>query len=309
MISTFARTIVASSAILGAVALEDEVSLFQARATVVSAQGKVTYDSSIADGFGEEADYGDATLSCDTPVSQAPAKEVQLPVEPVVPVIKQSFIEVPKPAMVVPAEAESQDPPGTDFIRLVLQLGTICLLLDGVRRWQRGDTEEKAVLAATVTTKAEVNTESWTTMVKAAKTGDEAGFAKVMAQPNVAMHADAFGCTPLHFAAAGGSVNITKRLLEEKVEIDALDEFAETALHIASRNGHVPVCETLIDSGADINVVNEQGMTPLIVAGHANQEEACRFLADRGAGAGDLKDEDLPPLVVSQIVRRMFAEQ
>lgn len=204
-------------------------------------------------------------------------------------------------ALQEPEQAEA-DPPGTDLVRLALQVMTIGLVFDGLRKWHL---HRQAVEPAKAQDPAKA---AWTKMVKAARSGDERSFKQALAQHPVIMEADAWGCTPLHFAAAGGSSMITSELLKLGADVDALDAVDETPLHIAARNGGVPICELLVKAGATIDAVNKQGMTPLVVSGHANQEAVCRFLADKGAGVADLTDEELPPLVVSQVVRKVLTE-
>jgi len=207
-----------------------------------------------------------------------------------------------------PEQAES-DPPGTDMVRMMLQVMTLLLVFDGLRKWHahRQEVQSKGGKRIQAPKEDEAAAKSaWTKMVKAARSGDECSFKEAIAQHPVIMQADAWGCTPLHFAAAGGSSMIAAKLLELGAEVDALDAVDETPLFIAARTGGVSICELLLKAGANIDAVNKQGMTPLVVSGHANQEPACHFLADSGATCGDITDEELPPLVVSQVVRKVL---
>lgn len=208
------------------------------------------------------------------------------------------------------AGVTSDDPVGAGVLRSVLQLMIFFVIVDGMRRGhaQRQNRIEKEHAASSPHAQGEALAEAtWLELVTAAAVGDEQNFEKALhAQPSLT-RTDAWDCTPLHFAAKGGSAAIATRLLEGGAAFDALDANEETPLHFAARAGHAPICEKLLDAGANSDALNAQGMTPLVLAGLANQEPACRLLADRGASAGGMADEQLPPLVVSQLVRKVFA--
>jgi ankyrin repeat protein len=65
--------------------------------------------------------------------------------------------------------------------------------------------------------------------------------------------------TPLHAAAASGSVNVVQILLESGAEVDAQNSYGNTPLHIACLNGHSNMCSELTYYGADINALNYRG--------------------------------------------------
>lgn len=243
--------------------------------------------------------------------------------EAAAPKMPASFIELKKmsapPAMFkdlfgpvrFTPEAESGDPAGATVLRGLLELMIIGIIFDGIRRWrlqQQNQDGSKQKVATSAAQEAEAAEEAaWLAMVTAASTGSETNFEKAIISKPSMSRTDTWGCTPLHFAAAGGSAAITNCMLKKGVEVDPLDASEETPLHFAARAGHGPICEMLLDAGADINAVNAQDMTPLVVSGHANQESVCRLLANRGAGCGGLTDDQLPPLVVSQLVQKVFA--
>lgn len=281
------------------IAENDSVVLLQAQAELQSqrAESVAALDS---DDNVKEEEYGLESFKCDS------EKKAEIKAA-------ADNAEQAKDAVSAPQEPEQTeaDPPGTDLVRLALQLMTIGLVFDGLRKWHLHSQEVESTTgkAGKAQDQAEAKAKAaWTKMVKAAKSGDERSFQLALAQHPVIMEADAWGCSPLHFAAAGGSSMIISELLKLGADIDALDAVDETPLHIAARNGSAPICELLVKAGANIDAVNKQGMTPLVVSGHANQEPACRFLADNGAGVADLTDEELPPLVVSQVVRKVLTQ-
>jgi hypothetical protein len=65
--------------------------------------------------------------------------------------------------------------------------------------------------------------------------------------------------TPLHAAAASGSVTVAQILVESGAEVDARNSYGNTPLHIACLNGHSSLCSELTYCGADINALNYRG--------------------------------------------------
>ena len=76
---------------------------------------------------------------------------------------------------------------------------------------------------------------------------------------------DINGWTPLMWAAASGSVSITKLLLSHRVNQDHVNRDGHTALHMAANHGHVHIVQLLLDHGAQL-LKNNCGMTLLDVA-------------------------------------------
>lgn len=220
-----------------------------------------------------------------------------------------------KPIIQVAAEREQEevDPPGASTLRATLELMIIAIIFDGMRRLRIQQLEKKDAkkLDDSCASKAQIEEEAaeaaWMEMVSASAAGDSERFEKALSRSPSLARTDAWGCTPLHFAAAGGSAAIAEELLQRAAEVDARDASDETPLHFAARHGCLAVCEALLEAKADIDAVSAQDLTPLVIAGQANQEPVCRLLADRGAGVAGLADEQLPPLVVSQFIRKVFA--
>jgi len=210
----------------------------------------------------------------------------------------------------------SDEPPGAGALRFVFQLLITMLFCDGMRRLylQKQATSKcttsfvKSSIPQEETREVEAAAEAaWVEMVNAAAKGNLTSFELALNRQATLQKADTWGCTPLHFAAIGGSVSIGKELLDHGADIDARDASDETPLHFAARAGYGPFCELLLNAGANADAVNMEDMTPLIVAGHANAEAACRLLTEHGAGVADLTDAQLPPLVVSLLVQQVFA--
>jgi len=207
-------------------------------------------------------------------------------------------------------EGETGDPAGASALRALLGVAIIAIVFDSMRRWrlQKKEATKANDDGSRPAKAAKSDSEStWLEMVNAASYADEAKFAKALQRGASVSRTDTWGCSALHFAAAGGSTAIATELINRGAEVDALDASEETPLHFAARAGHAPVCEVLLDAGAKIDAVNVQDLTPFVVAGRASQESSCSLLADRGAGVAGMSDEHLPPLVVSQLVRKVFA--
>jgi ankyrin repeat protein len=70
--------------------------------------------------------------------------------------------------------------------------------------------------------------------------------------------------SPIHFAAASGSVDCVKYFLDSGVSVDQATLISPfglglTSLEIAAKYKNVEVCQLLLKRGADINYVNHQG--------------------------------------------------
>ncbi|XP_034482605.1 protein phosphatase 1 regulatory subunit 16A isoform X2 [Drosophila innubila] len=70
------------------------------------------------------------------------------------------------------------------------------------------------------------------------------------------------GATPLHIASANGYVRVVEFLLEQHVNVDAMDKDLWTPVHAAACWGHLEVLEMLAQCGADLNVRNKDEETP-----------------------------------------------
>jgi ankyrin repeat protein len=94
--------------------------------------------------------------------------------------------------------------------------------------------------------------------------------------------------TPLMHAAAFGSLQSMKILLDAGADPNAKDAFGATALVWAA--GDAAKAKLLVERGADVNAQTSQGRTPLMVAAaHDGNSRTVRMLLDKGA---DLKAAD-----------------
>lgn len=69
-------------------------------------------------------------------------------------------------------------------------------------------------------------------------------------------HTNDKGKTALLISAERGNAKMVQILLDNKVDVDALDGYGRTALHLAVARGHVDVVARLLRCGADTDVVD-----------------------------------------------------
>ena len=79
---------------------------------------------------------------------------------------------------------------------------------------------------------------------------------------------DSEGKSPIHYAVSVGSFDMTKALLDKKVNPNILTYENNTALHeaLSIEKPSIEICNLLIKYGADINLKNIKGQTPLDLA-------------------------------------------
>jgi ankyrin repeat protein len=105
-------------------------------------------------------------------------------------------------------------------------------------------------------------------------------------------YTDQQGCSALHFAASGGSLEAVKLILSSGVDIDInlSDTQGWTPLHWACRNGDVGTVQLLIDSGADFKNETMQLWTPLDVAIFCGKDSLILALSQlRGSSGIEMK--------------------
>ncbi len=79
---------------------------------------------------------------------------------------------------------------------------------------------------------------------------------------------DRRGTTPLMIAAAFGSIDAMKLLLDAKADVNAKNAFDATALMWSVTD--LAKVRLLLDHGADVNAKSKQGRTPLLIAASSN---------------------------------------
>ncbi|XP_026384687.1 tankyrase-2-like [Papaver somniferum] len=95
---------------------------------------------------------------------------------------------------------------------------------------------------------------------------------------------DGRGC--LHFAAAGGSLEVCKYLLETlKLGVDSKDGNGITSLYHATIKGHFDTVTYLLEKGANPDVSNNRNVTPLHYAAKSGNTKIITLLLSRGVRA------------------------
>jgi ankyrin repeat protein len=103
---------------------------------------------------------------------------------------------------------------------------------------------------------------------------------------------DRRGTTPLMYAAAAGSFETIKMLVEAGAEVNAKNDFDITALMWCATDE--PKVRLLLGKGADPNARSKQGRTPLLIAsGTEGTSGIVKLLLDKGAS---LKSADANPV-------------
>ncbi len=123
-------------------------------------------------------------------------------------------------------------------------------------------------------------------LVDAARRGDAAEVAALLARGHDANAALGDGMTALHAAAAGGHGDVVALLIEGGASPTAVTRIGRYApLHLAARGGHVRVVRALLEAGADPHAAtSSSGVTPLHLAAQAiDGEETVAALLDHGA--------------------------
>ncbi|KAK2724436.1 hypothetical protein QYM36_001072 [Artemia franciscana] len=117
------------------------------------------------------------------------------------------------------------------------------------------------------------------------------------ANPNLKF--DKSQCTPLHYAARDGELEICYLLLSSGALMDALDASKWTPLHFAARYGNLEICRLLISSGASVNALDDSKWTPLHYAARYSKLEICLLLVSNGAEINCLTSKNDTPLMLA----------
>ncbi len=94
---------------------------------------------------------------------------------------------------------------------------------------------------------------------------------------------DAFGRTPLWWAARKGNADEVQRLAANRSDVTSPDADGETPLHAATRAGSTSAVAVLLANGAEPNAAALYGVTPLMLAAMSSRTEVAEALLRTGA--------------------------
>ncbi len=87
----------------------------------------------------------------------------------------------------------------------------------------------------------------------------------------------------LNYAISCNNDKMVLLLLENKVDLNKLDECRRTSLHYAVLNGNKDICEMLLTFGAKVNTKDKWSITPLIIAAKKNHHSILSLLLENKA--------------------------
>jgi len=122
----------------------------------------------------------------------------------------------------------------------------------------------------------------------AVRANDLARLRTLIASPADANARDEQGDAPLLYAAAVGSIEAMKLLLDKGADVNAQNAFGTSALMISAVD--IAKVRLLVERGANVKLASKQGRTALFVAAMSDQSaDIVRYLVAKGA---DLKARD-----------------
>ena len=101
--------------------------------------------------------------------------------------------------------------------------------------------------------------------------------------PNVVGSTDAYGMTPLHWAARAGAMECATILVAAGADVNALNKARRTPLQLAAEKDQSDMVRFLAKHGADLNTQDKKGRTPLHRAMYEGRVAAAESLLETGA--------------------------
>ncbi len=151
----------------------------------------------------------------------------------------------------------------------------------------------------------DVDARGCTVLHRAAANGSvELGKILLDAKANVHIM-DQYGTTPLHCASYSGHVDFVKLLITHKANVNAQTHAGKSALHWAALFGHIACLEELIRAGAELNGQGDEGCTPLDYTIGYDFRGSTEILLDAGAKLSGLHvDAKIPDWVEAMVAKR-----
>jgi ankyrin repeat protein len=123
------------------------------------------------------------------------------------------------------------------------------------------------------------------TLVDAARRGDAAAVARLLASGADPNQAERDGTTALHAAAYADALETAKALLAGGARPSIVNRYGVAPILLAASTGDESLVRALIDAGADVNTANRSGETVLMLAAREGSAAVVRELLSRGAAA------------------------
>src|SRR5579885_2301457 len=115
-------------------------------------------------------------------------------------------------------------------------------------------------------------------LVTAAAANDVSGVRGLLDARIIPDEVEAYGRTPLIYAAMNDNADIAQMLVSRGARLDLRDKLGKTALHWAAERDSLKVMRVLLQAGATVDVQNQQGVTPLMLASVNGHTDAVRLL-------------------------------
>jgi len=112
---------------------------------------------------------------------------------------------------------------------------------------------------------------------------------------------------PLIVAARAGDVNVVRKLLGERADVNVQSADGSTPLLWAAYNGEPAMVEALLAAGAKPDTANRYGVTPLLQASRAGDAAVIAALLEHGADAALAHPDGETPLMGAARVGRIEA--
>jgi ankyrin repeat protein len=115
---------------------------------------------------------------------------------------------------------------------------------------------------------------------------------------------DILGRTTLHIACERGYRSLVERLLERGADVRATTHHGSTPLHIAAASGSLAICELLLNSKglqSDVHVLDIYGVAPLYYAILHDHLAVYQLLVDRQAFPA-LQSQPFPPFSKQHLI-------
>src|SRR5438874_2038136 len=110
------------------------------------------------------------------------------------------------------------------------------------------------------------------------------------------------GTPPLHWLVRVDDFETARRLIRAGADASKPNRYGVTPMSLASANGNAQMIALLLEAGADANVIDRQGETALMTAAKVGSSDAVKTLLDHGA-AVDTRDPAFQQTALMMAVR------